>query len=75
MSAFSTKPDDGTLLYKPLAKESTYGRVLQECMLFTIYLHRESRKGESNLHHRIVVSNVNYGFTTLELGLNRERKI
>ena len=42
MSLFSTKPDDGTLLYKPLAKESTYGRVLQECMLFIIYLYREA---------------------------------
>ena len=75
MGVFSSKPDDGRLLYKPLAKESTYGRVLQECLLFTICLHRESQKGESNLHHRTVISNVNYGFATLELGLNREWKI
>ena len=77
LGVFSTKPDDGMLLYKPLAKESAYGRVLQECMLFTIYLHRESRKGKSNLHHRTVVSNVKYMDLQhyIELGLNREQKI
>lgn len=52
------------------AKKTSYGRVMNKRMKFTIYLHRGGLKG--SLHDRIVVSSAKYGSVTLELGHTSE---
>ena len=53
------------------AEDTSYGSVLKERMVFTIYVHRGGPKG--NFHDKIVVSSPKYGFVTLELSIDAER--
>ena len=53
------------------AEDTTYGSVLKERMVFTIYVHRGGPK--ASFHDKIVVSSSKYGFVTLELSLDMER--
>ena len=55
-----------------LAKETNYGSVLEERMLFSIYLHRGGMSG--SFHDCIVVRTVKYGCVTLELSKDEIRR-
>ena len=57
----------------PLLQETRYGPVLDERLVYRVFVHRTTIRGfTGNIHHRIVLCDKSekYGFVTLELGKN-----
>ena len=57
----------------PLLKKTRYSDVLDERLVYRVFVHRTTIEGYTgNFHHRIVLcdSSEKYGFVTLELGKN-----
>ena len=54
----------------PLLKKTPYSQVLDECLVYRVFVHRTTFEG--NFHHRIVLCDKGekYGFVTLELWKN-----